>query len=138
MPVGPNTAFVILLAGIGGIYWELVHPGRVIPGAAGIAAAITGACFLFRPPLETPGLFLLVSGIAFLAAEAFWGPPLVLGTIGTIALTAGFALLLPPPRRLVPQLAVPVSAVFGLVTALLASIAKRARRNKWADIEPQK
>lgn len=138
MPVGPNTAFVLLIFGILGIYGELIRPGRVVPGVMGAAAAVTGSYFLFRWPLEIGGIALLSAGALLLIGEACWGPYLVMGALGAIALTAGFSLLLPGPRRILPELAIPLSAVFGILSALLASGAKRARRNKWADLRDPK
>jgi membrane-bound serine protease (ClpP class) len=138
MPVGPNTAFVLLILGVVGIYCELIWPGRVAPGVIGAAAAVTGSYFLFRWPLERSGLVLIGAGALFLIAEACWGRYLLLGALGAIALTAGFCCLLPGPRRIVPELAIPLSAIFGLLSAFLAAAAKRARRNKWADLEDPK
>lgn len=94
--------------------------------------ALAGAYFLFRGPFEIAGVVLLAIGVALLIAEALAAPYFVLGTLGSIALTAGFALLLPDRSRIAPGLAIPISALFGAVTTLLASIAKRARRNKWS------
>lgn len=138
MPVGSNTAFVLLIFGMLGIYFEFIRPGRVAPGVIGAAAAVTGSYVLFRWPLEIPGLVLLSAGALFLIAEACFGRYLVLGALGAVALTAGFCWLLPPPRRIVPELAIPLSAIFAFLSALLASAAKRARRNKWADLQDPK
>lgn len=138
MPVGPNAAFVLLIFGLFGIYAEFLRPGRVLPGLIGAAAAVTGSYFLFRSPLETSGLALLSLGACFLLAEACCGPYFLLGALGAIAVTAGFSLLLPGPRTLVPALAIPLSAFFGLASAFLAAAAKRARRNKWADLQRSK
>lgn len=132
--MGPNAAFLFLVFGLLGIYCELIWPGRVVPGALGAAAALAGAYFLFRGPLETGGVVLLGVGIVLLAGEALGGPYFLLGTAGAIALTTGFILVFPGSRRIAPGLAIPISAVFGVITALLASAAKRARRNKWSDI----
>ena len=138
MLVGPNTAFALLVFGLFAIYSEFIWVGRVVPGIAGAAAAAAGSYFLFRLPLDAAGLVLLGLGVLLLVAEACCGPYLVFGTLGAVAVTAGFPLLLAAPHRLAPAVAVPVSAVFGLVSALLASAAKRARRNKWSDLGPSK
>lgn len=135
MPVGPNTAFVLLIFGFFGIYAEFLRPGRLFPGLAGAASAITGAFFLFASPFSTSGLLLLSTAALLLAAEAFFGPYFLFGALGAVTLMAGFYFLIPPPRRLEPALSLPLSALFGLLTALLGAIAKRARRNKWADLK---
>lgn len=133
--MGPNAAFLLLIFGLLAIYCELIWPGHVMPAVLGAAAALTGAYFLFRGPLQAAGLVLLSVGIVLLIGEALAGPYFLLGTLGTIALTAGFALLSPSPRRIAPALAIPVSAIFGAISTLLASIAKRARRNKWSGVD---
>jgi membrane-bound serine protease (ClpP class) len=138
MPVGANTAFVLLIFGVAGIYLEFIRPGRIVPGILGAGAALAGGYFLFRWPLDPAGIVLIAAGTMLLIGEALWGPYFVLGVLGTIAFTAGFAVLVAPPRRIAPAVAIPVSALFGLVTTLLASIAKRSRRKKWADIENPK
>jgi membrane-bound serine protease (ClpP class) len=130
--VGPNGAFLLLIFGLLGVYCELIWPGRVIPGVLGAATALAGAYFLFREPLQMAGLVFLGMGGLLLIAEALAAPYFLLGSLGTIALTAGFVMLLPDSRRIAPGLAIPVSALFGALTTLLASIAKRARRNKCA------
>lgn len=133
--MGPNAAFLVLIAGMLGIYHECIRPGRIFPGVAGAAIALAGAYFLFRPPLQLPGLIALIAGVVFLVSEALAGPYYILGALGTVALTAGFAFLLPSPRRLTPALAIPISMLFGALSTVLGSIAKRARRNKRLPVE---
>lgn len=132
--MGPNGAFLLLIFGLLGVYCELIRPGRVIPGVLGVAAALAGAYFLFGGSLRMAGLVLLGIGVLLLMAEALAAPDLLLGILGTIALTAGFVVLLPHSRQIAPGLAIPVSALYGALTTVLASIAKRARRNKWSGV----
>lgn len=132
--MGPNTAFVVLIFGLLGVYAELVWPGRLVPGITGVAGALTGAYFLFRTPPTAAGLALLVLATALLIAEALRGPYFLFGSLGAIALAAGFYFLFAPPRRILPVLCIPVSLLFGGLTALLAVGTKRARRNKWSDV----
>jgi membrane-bound ClpP family serine protease len=138
MPAGPNTAFLLLVCGLLAIECECIWPGRVFPGVAGAAAAIAGAWLLFQPPLQFSGLSLLVAAVVLFAAEALLGPSLLFGALGALALIAGFSLLLPPSRAIAPALAIPCSALLGFSTALLASLAKRARRNKWSGVSGPK
>lgn len=129
---------MLLIFGLLGIYSEFIWPGRIVPGTLGAGAAVAGSYFLFRPPLDPLGLVLLGLGALSLTAEACFGPYLVFGALGAMALTPGFALLLPAPHRLAPALVIPVSVVFALLSALLACAAKRARRNKWSDLQSPK
>jgi membrane-bound serine protease (ClpP class) len=132
--VTSNAAFLLLICGLLALYCEFVWPGRIAPGVIGAAAALAGAWFLFRPPFYPPALALLATAVVLLIFEAVAGPPFLLGILGTFALAAAFALLLPPPRALAPAVAVPVSLVFGGVSTLLARSGKRARRNKRSDL----
>lgn len=132
--VGPNTAFVLLILGALSIYAELLRPGLFAPGILGLGSMVAGGYFLFRPPLSALGIGLLVAGILLMIGEAWSGPYLLLGSLGTVALTAGFCLVCDGPPRIEPELAVPVCLVFGTCTMVLAASAKRARRNKWSDL----
>jgi len=136
--VSPNGAFLLLVFGLLGIYCELIWPGRVLPGVLGAAAVLAAAYFLVHESLQWTGLVLLAGATLLLLSEALGGPFFVLGFLGTIALTAGFVLLLPDSRRINPEIAIPVSVAFGTVTTLLASVAKRARRNKWSGTDGPK
>ncbi|MBV9761847.1 MAG: hypothetical protein JO340_14900 [Acidobacteriaceae bacterium] len=128
--MGPDAAFALLISGLLALYCELLRPGLIVPGVLGAATASAGACFLFRGPFHLYALALLAAGALLLLAEVFLGPYLLLGALGAASLTLGFAFLFPGPRRISPALAIPVSALFGTLTALLASLAKRARRVK--------
>ncbi len=134
----PNTAFLITLVGLLGVYCEFVRPGRVFPGLAGSVLAIGGIYDLTRHPLSRGGLILVGLALALFGLEAFWRVDFVGGLLATASLSAGSSLLLSGPERLRPALAISASILFGGITVLLCYGAKRARRNKWSDIaEPQ-
>lgn len=128
--MGPDAAFLLLIAGLLAVYCELLRPGLIVPGVLGAAAAFAGAYLLFREPLQAGGVALLGGGAVLLIAEIFAGPYLAAGLLGALAITVGFTDLLAGPRRIAPGLAIPVSALFGVVTAVLGGLAKRARRAK--------
>jgi membrane-bound ClpP family serine protease len=81
---------------------------------------------------------LIGLAVVLFVAEVFWRAPLVAGMAATVALTFGFCLLFAVPQRIPMELAIPVSLVFGGITSILAYGAKRARRNKWADLQGRK
>ena len=132
--MSPNAAFLLFISGLLALYCEFIRPGLIAPGVLGAAAALAGAWFLFRPPFYPGGLALVAAAAVLLLFEALAGPPFLLGVVATLALAVGFTLLLPPPRTLLPGVALPVSLVFGAVSMLLARAAKRARRNKTSDL----
>jgi membrane-bound serine protease (ClpP class) len=134
MRVGPNTAFLLLIFGVLSIYGEFLRPGRLVPGLLGSIMAITGAYWLWRNSPLAPGVLLIASAALLLTAEALWDAYFIPGILGTLTLLAGFWMLFPSERRIAPTLAIPVSIVFGSVTAFLAFEARKARQNKRSDL----
>jgi membrane-bound serine protease (ClpP class) len=85
----PNIVYLLLMAGILGLYMEFSHPGVIFPGVAGgicLLLALTGLQVL---PINYAGLALIILGIGLLIGEAFAPSFGVLGIGGVIALTLG-------------------------------------------------
>jgi membrane-bound serine protease (ClpP class) len=130
----PNLAFLLVVGGIFLIYWELITPGRLVPGLAGSALAAIGAYRLWlNEPTRTGTLLITASILAFIA-EALWNCRSIAGALGSLLLGAGSTLLFTGPKRMNPGLAIPLSIAFGLTTVWLTSIARTARRKKWEDL----
>src|SRR5262249_30239809 len=65
----PNVAYVLMMVGMLGIFFELSNPGVVLPGVIGGISLIL-AFFAFQSlPINTAGLLLILFGIALLVAE---------------------------------------------------------------------
>jgi membrane-bound serine protease (ClpP class) len=134
MALGPNTALCLLLFGLIGVYCEFIWPGRILPGIAGGAAAITGGYFLFHASPTALGLELLGAAAALFLLDAFFETYYVAGTVATAALTFAFTRLIEGPHGIRPILAIPWCLAVGAIITLLNSAARRARRNKRADL----
>jgi membrane-bound serine protease (ClpP class) len=134
MRLGPNTAFCFLIFGLLGVYCEFIWPGRVLPGIAGAAAAVTGGYFLFRASPTALGLELLGLAVVLVLLDAFCATNFVAGIAATAALTFGFTRLIAASHGIRPILAVPWCVAFGTITMFLNSATRRARRNKRADL----
>ncbi len=128
MPLpGPNTAFLLITAGILLTYAEFIWVGRVIFGVAGAIMALTGiAAIAATPHPAITGVLLIAGAIIFFALEAAFETLYLAGILASALWAIGFLKLCP----ILPQVAFPVSALFGAITTWLLSIAKRARRNK--------
>ncbi len=127
-------AFLLVLVGLLGIYSEFVWPGRVLPGVGGCLLTSAGGYFLWQKSPTVIGLALIGTAVAFFIAEAFLPVNLIAGILGIATLSWGFCVLTGGARRIPAALAVPSSVVFGWITVVLLNVAKRARRNKWSDI----
>ena len=134
LKLSPNLGFTLAMAGVLGIYCEFVWPGKVWPGSAGALVLIFAAYALSRHSLSAQGLMLLgLAGLLF-SIESVRETRLIAGTAGTAALAAGACTLLSGTARIAPALGVPESLLFGAATIWLVNGAKRARRNKRADL----
>lgn len=89
----PQIAYLLLMAGILGLYMEFSHPGVIFPGVAGAIALLLAFASFQILPINYAGLMLIVLGIALLVAEAFLPSFGVLGVGGAIALGLGSLLL---------------------------------------------
>jgi membrane-bound ClpP family serine protease len=134
MMIGPNTALALSFSGVLGIYLELIRPGSVIAGCAGVALLLWGGyqLWLYRPTAE--GCLLLVLAGALFGTELLVNSRFAAGVAGAFTLFYGLSRLLPASHAFnVPFLA-SVCVVLGLITTLACISAREARRGKRADL----
>jgi membrane-bound serine protease (ClpP class) len=93
----PNIAYLLMMAGILGLYMEFAHPGVIFPGVAGAICLLLAFVSLQLLPINYTGLALVILGIALLIGEAFYPSFGVLGIGGIISLTLGSLLLFDTP-----------------------------------------
>ncbi|MEJ2061393.1 MAG: nodulation protein NfeD, partial [Gammaproteobacteria bacterium] len=90
----PNVAYLLMLVGIYGLFFELANPGSIFPGVAG-AICILLALYAFQVlPVNYAGLALIILGIGFMIAEAFVPSFGALGLGGVVAFVTGSVILL--------------------------------------------
>jgi membrane-bound serine protease (ClpP class) len=90
----PNFVYLLMLAGIVGIYFEFAHPGFYLPGVAGAICLLLALASFEILPINLAGLLLLMLGIGLLIAEAFVTSYGVLGVGGVIAFVVGSLFLI--------------------------------------------
>jgi membrane-bound serine protease (ClpP class) len=89
----PNIAYLLLMAGILGLYMEFSNPGVIFPGVAGGIALLLALTSFQILPINYAGLVLILLGLSLLVGEAFLPSFGVLGIGGVISLTLGSLLL---------------------------------------------
>jgi len=89
----PNIAYILMMIGLAGLYFELSHPGAVFPGVIGAISLIL-AFFSFQTlPVNYAGLLLILLAILFFIAEVKVASYGILSIGGLISLTLGSIML---------------------------------------------
>src|SRR6185295_9381947 len=65
----PNIAYLLMMAGMLGIFFELSHPGALLPGVIGGICLILAFYAFQSLPVNWAGLLLLLFGVVLLIAE---------------------------------------------------------------------
>jgi membrane-bound serine protease (ClpP class) len=90
----PNVAYILMLLGIYGLFFELYNPGSILPGVIG-GISLLLALFAFQVlPVNYAGIALILLGIAFMISEAFLPSFGALGIGGLIAFVIGSIILI--------------------------------------------
>jgi membrane-bound serine protease (ClpP class) len=90
----PNIVYLLMLAGIVGIYFEFGHPGFYLPGVAGAICLLLALASFELLPINLAGFLLLMLGVGMLIAEVFVTSYGVLGIGGVIAFVIGSLFLI--------------------------------------------
>ena len=85
----PNIAYLLMLAGIYGLFFEMMSPGGLFPGVIGAICLTLAAYSLYILPVNVAGVTLVVLGITMLVAEIFTTTFGILTAGGIIALMLG-------------------------------------------------
>jgi membrane-bound serine protease (ClpP class) len=89
----PNVAYLLFLAGILGIFFELSNPGVILPGVVGGIALIL-ALFAFQSlPVSTAGILLILLSLVLFVVEVKVMSHGVLAIGGTVSLLLGSMML---------------------------------------------
>lgn len=107
----PSVAYILMLIGIYGLFFELSNPGFVLPGVAGAICLLLALYSFQLLPVSYTGIALILLGIAFMIAEAFFPSFGALGIGGIIAFAAGSLMLIETD---LPGYGIPLSLVAGV------------------------
>ena len=94
----PNVAYVLMMLGMLGLFFELSNPGVILPGVIGGISLIL-AFFAFQSlPINYAGLLLILFGIVLLVAEIKIVSHGVLAIGGMISMALGSLMLFDSPE----------------------------------------
>jgi membrane-bound serine protease (ClpP class) len=126
----PQIAYLLLLLGMMGIYFEISNPGAILPGVIGGISIILAFFALQVLPINYAGLALMILGIILFIAEIKVTSYGLLSVSGIISLLMGSIMLIDNPTeylKLSWQVVVPAVAVSAGFFIFAVTMAIRAR-----------
>ena len=128
----PSLAYLLMLAGILGIFFEFSNPGFILPGVIG-AISLLLALFAFQVlPVNYAGLVLILLGIAFMSAEAFVPSFGILAIGGATSFVFGSVMLIDSDvlgYGIPWAVILPVALTCAIVVIFTAGLALKARKH---------
>ena len=94
----PNVAYVLMMLGMLGLFFELSNPGVILPGVIGGISLILAFFALQTLPINYAGLLLIIFGVVLLIAEIKVVSHGVLAVGGIVALALGSIMLFDAPE----------------------------------------
>lgn len=113
----PEVAYILLLIGIYGLFFEFANPGFIAPGVIGGISLILALYSFNMLPVNFAGVLFILLGIALLVAEAFVPSFGILGIGGTAAFALGSVMLIDSPL-LGFGISLPVIITFTIINSL--------------------
>jgi len=122
----PNIAYIFMMIGLAGLYFELSNPGAIFPGVIGAISLIL-AFFSFQTlPVNYAGIILIILALIFFIMEIKIASYGLLSIAGVISFFLGSLMLFegnPPELKVSMQVLVPtmlmVSGFFVIVASLV-------------------
>jgi len=129
----PNIAYILMILGFYGLYFELSNPGAIFPGVAGAICLVLAFYALHTLPINYAGLLLIVLGISLFIAEAFITSHGVLGIGGTISMLLGSVMLInssSPVLQISWAVIIPAVGISAILFIITVTVAVRVYREK--------
>ncbi|MEE9160207.1 MAG: nodulation protein NfeD [Gammaproteobacteria bacterium] len=113
----PNIAYILMLLGVYGLFFEMANPGYVLPGVIGGISMLLALYALQVLPVNYAGLALMILGVIFMVAELFAPSFGALGIGGIIAFVVGSIILFDTEGSEL-QVAIPIIVAVSTVTSI--------------------
>jgi membrane-bound serine protease (ClpP class) len=129
----PNVAYILMTAGLLGLYVEFTHPGTILPGIVGTICLLLALTALQVLSVNYGGLALLIVGVALLVAEAFLPTFGVLGIGGLVAFVLGSLFLFDAERtglEVARGLVAGAAGALALVGLVVGTLVWRSQRRR--------
>jgi len=129
----PNIAYILMMIGLAGLYFELSHPGAIFPGVIGGICLILAFFALQTLPVNYAGILLIVLAIIFFIMEMKITSYGLLSVAGIVSLLLGSLMLFKgnsPEMNLSWQVLIPTIILVSGFFVVVAGLVFRAQVSK--------
>lgn len=129
----PNIAYLLLMIGLAGLYFEFSHPGAVLPGVVGGISLILAFFALQTLPVNFAGVLLILFGVVLFIAEIKIVSHGLLTVAGIVSLALGSLFLFESPipaLRVSFRVLIPTVFIASLFFVAVIGLAVRAQMRK--------
>ncbi len=129
----PNIAYILLMIGFAGLYFELSHPGAIFPGVVGGIALILAFFALQTLPVNYAGILLIILAVIFFIMEMKITSYGLLSVAGIISLLLGSLMMFKdtgPDLKLSLKVLLPTVILVSGFFVFVAGLVFRAQTSK--------
>ena len=129
----PNIAYILMMIGLAGLYFEFSHPGSIFPGVIGAIALILAFFAMQTLPVNYAGILLIVLAIIFFIMEMKITSYGLLSVAGVVSLLLGSLMLFKgstPDMKLSLQVVLPTIIIISGFFVAVAGLVFRAQISK--------
>jgi len=129
----PNVAYILMMLGLVGLYFELSNPGLILPGVIGGISIILALYAMQTLPINYAGLMLIVLGLILFIVELNVMSFGLLSAGGVISIFLGSLMLIDsddPAMQISKTVLVPTLGVFIAVSLGILYLATKSQKHR--------
>ncbi|MGD8763619.1 MAG: nodulation protein NfeD [Desulfobacteraceae bacterium] len=129
----PNIAYILMMIGLAGLYFELSHPGAIFPGVIGGICLILAFFAMQTLPVNYAGILLIVLAIIFFIMEMKITSYGLLSIAGVVSLLLGSLMLFEgssPDMKLSWSVLLPTLLTISGFFVVVAGLVFKAHKSK--------
>ena len=135
----PNVAYVLMMIGVVGLYFEMSNPGLIFPGVIGAVSMVLSFYAMQTLPIDYAGLLLVLLGALFFIAEIGVMSYGLLSLAGVISMFLGSTMLIDsedPAMQISKDILYPtlgLAIVFSIGILIFATRTRNLKKQGGAD-----
>lgn len=127
----PDVAYILMIIGMIGVYFELSNPGLIFPGVVGGVALVLAFYSFQTLPVNYAGVLLILLAAVFFVVELHVASYGLLTLAALVSLVLGSVMLLDTPlpfMQISLKLILPLAVAMAVFAAVVARVAVRSHR----------